>query len=172
MEKENTNREKIFDANERFIIIATLIIFAVTFIITAFKAPKKFNEIVSYDAGSSVTAEVNNVTPNTASHNEASQPELQTNSDLDTAMYQSSEIETHISGQVQISSDTYISAKININTASATELQLLNGIGEVKSNAIIAYRNTNGPFNSIEEILNVSGIGEKTFEKIKDYITV
>ena len=47
----------------------------------------------------------------------------------------------------------------------------LDGIGEVKAIAIIAYREENGGFNSIEEIKNISGIGEKTFEKIKQFIT-
>lgn len=62
--------------------------------------------------------------------------------------------------------------KININTASVDELMSLNGIGEVKAKAIVDYRNENGSFSSIEEITLVSGIGEKSFEKIKDSITV
>ncbi len=62
--------------------------------------------------------------------------------------------------------------KININTATSEELQTLSGIGESKAQAIIYYRNTNGPFNSIEEIVNVSGISENLFAKIKEDITV
>lgn len=61
---------------------------------------------------------------------------------------------------------------ININTASLEELDSLPGIGEVKAQAIIDYREANGPFGSIEEIMEVSGIGEATFEKIKDLIGV
>lgn len=61
---------------------------------------------------------------------------------------------------------------ININTANKEALMTLNGIGEVKADAIIAYRNQNGNFKSIEDILNVSGIGETVFAKIKDYITI
>ena len=61
---------------------------------------------------------------------------------------------------------------ININTANAQQLIQLDGIGEVKANAIIEYRDEHGPFTSIEQITEVSGIGEKTFEKIKDKITV
>ena len=63
-------------------------------------------------------------------------------------------------------------AKININTASLEALMSLTGIGEVKAQAIIDYRNENGPFRSVEELVNVSGIGEKTLDKLRDQITV
>lgn len=62
--------------------------------------------------------------------------------------------------------------KININTAPVSELESLPGIGEVKANAIVDYRKNNGLFKDIREIINVSGIGNVTFEKIKDLITV
>ncbi|MDF2821468.1 MAG: comEA [Clostridiales bacterium] len=60
---------------------------------------------------------------------------------------------------------------ININTATSEELQTLKGIGPSKAQAIIDYRNSKGNFNDITEIVNVSGIGDKTFERIKEYIT-
>jgi len=62
--------------------------------------------------------------------------------------------------------------RININTASRAELMDLPGIGSVLSERIVDYRNLNGPFNRIEDIRNVSGIGEKRFEAIQDKITV
>lgn len=62
--------------------------------------------------------------------------------------------------------------KVDINTADAVLLQTLNGIGEKKAALIIAYREENGSFQTIEEIMEVSGIGEKTFEGFKDLITV
>lgn len=71
-----------------------------------------------------------------------------------------------------VPNETASDGKININTANSEELQTLTGIGESKANAIIEYRNTNGPFNSIEEIINVSGISENLFVKIKENITV
>ena len=62
--------------------------------------------------------------------------------------------------------------KVNINTATITELCTLAGIGEAIAQRIINYRTTNGFFTSIEEIKNVSGIGDALFEKIKDNITI
>jgi competence protein ComEA len=63
-------------------------------------------------------------------------------------------------------------SSININTATAKELQTLPGVGEVTAQRIIDYREANGPFQTIEEIQNVSGIGTKTFEGMKDMIAV
>ncbi|MFH1749733.1 MAG: ComEA family DNA-binding protein [bacterium] len=62
--------------------------------------------------------------------------------------------------------------KININIASQTELESLPGIGEVKASAIITYRESHGGFKSIEEVKNVKGIGDATFDNIKDLIIV
>lgn len=62
--------------------------------------------------------------------------------------------------------------KINLNTAGREELMTLRGIGEAKAEAIIRYREEQGPFRTIEEIMNISGIKEAAFEKIKDDITV
>lgn len=61
---------------------------------------------------------------------------------------------------------------ININTATESELSGINGIGPSKAAAVVAYRQENGSFTSIEEIMKVSGIGEGTYEKIKDKISV
>ena len=62
--------------------------------------------------------------------------------------------------------------KININTASLTELQELPRIGERVAQRIIDFRKENGNFKKIEEIMKVQGIGEKVFNQIKDRITV
>jgi competence protein ComEA len=61
---------------------------------------------------------------------------------------------------------------ININTATQAELESLPQIGPVTAQKIINYRQVNGPFESIEDIQDVPGIGPKTFEVIKDLITV
>lgn len=71
-----------------------------------------------------------------------------------------------------IKNDTSVSdnQKINLNKATKNDLKTLSGIGEVKAESIISYRETNGFFEKTEDIKNVSGIGEATFEKIKDEI--
>lgn len=61
---------------------------------------------------------------------------------------------------------------VNINKASENELQTLPGIGPAKALAIIEYRETNSGFKTIEDIKKISGIGEKTFEKLESLITV
>ncbi len=61
---------------------------------------------------------------------------------------------------------------VNINTADQNQLDTLPGIGPALAQRIIQYREINGPYQSIEDIKNVSGIGEKSFEKLKDKITV
>ena len=63
-------------------------------------------------------------------------------------------------------------SKININTASLSQLDSLPGIGPTYAQRIIDYREANGGFKSIEEIKNIKGIGDKTFEKFKDQITI
>lgn len=70
------------------------------------------------------------------------------------------------------SSGGIVAGKVNINRATADEFTTLQGIGEATAAKIIAYRESNGSFKSIEDIKNVSGIGDKKFEAIKDAITV
>ena len=61
---------------------------------------------------------------------------------------------------------------ININTASAKELDALPGIGAKTAALIVEYRQKNGPFKKIEELINVRGVGEKSFLKLKPQLTV
>lgn len=63
-------------------------------------------------------------------------------------------------------------ALININTANSQQLQALNGVGPATAQKIIEYRESSGGYKKIEDIMKVSGIGAKTFEKLKDRITV
>ena len=68
--------------------------------------------------------------------------------------------------------NTESSGKINLNQASKEDLMTISGIGESKASQIIAYREANGRFSRIEDIMNISGIKNGIFEKIKDFITV
>lgn len=62
--------------------------------------------------------------------------------------------------------------KVNINTADSVTLQTIPGIGPSKAARIIEYRESQGRFKKIDDIKNVTGIGDMTFENIKEYITV
>jgi competence protein ComEA len=75
-------------------------------------------------------------------------------------------------GSSTISLSPAESALVNINTADAAALMSLPGIGEVKAAAIITYRETYGPFTSIEALLNVNGIGQATLEGLRELITL
>ena len=63
-------------------------------------------------------------------------------------------------------------SKININSADSQRLQDVPGVGPATAEKIIRYREENGFFSSVEDLLNVSGIGEKTLENMREYITV
>lgn len=90
----------------------------------------------------------------------------------------------NISGEILIQTETQTSevlsssepsineGKININTASVSQLALLPGIGEILASRIVDYRERNGAFTTIEQLQLVDGIGEKRLEELLDYITV
>ncbi|WP_407269504.1 helix-hairpin-helix domain-containing protein [Radiobacillus sp. PE A8.2] len=67
---------------------------------------------------------------------------------------------------------TQQSTKVRVNVASVKEIAELNGIGEVKATAIITYREENGPYEKVDDLLQVTGIGEKTLEKIRQDIQI
>ena len=88
------------------------------------------------------------------------------NADSDNSVFQDSN-ESVASSEV-----TSGTSKVSLNQASLEELMTLTGIGEVKAQAIISYREANGGFKSIDELKNVNGIGDSIFEKIKDQLTI
>ena len=68
---------------------------------------------------------------------------------------------------------TVVSAEVvNLNSATATQIASLPGIGPKTAELVVQYRGKNGPFKKIEEIMNVRGIGEKSFLRIRDRLTV
>ncbi len=69
-------------------------------------------------------------------------------------------------------SKSTLTEKVNINTATSEQLQTLPGVGPSLAKAIIDHRTKNGKFNKVEELLNVKGIGEKKYQKMKDRLVV
>lgn len=65
-----------------------------------------------------------------------------------------------------------LTGKVNINTADIKQLSLLPGIGKKKAETIIAYRDQNGDFSSVDTLVKIDGIGKKTVSKIKEYIII
>jgi len=63
-----------------------------------------------------------------------------------------------------------VSAKVNINTADVEELTTIPGIGPKTAEAIVAYRNENGQFKKVDDLIEVKGIGEKKLEQIRSYV--
>jgi competence protein ComEA len=72
----------------------------------------------------------------------------------------------------QDTADVKAATVVNLNTASATQLESLPGIGAKTAQRIVEYRQKNGDFKKVEELMNVKGIGEKTFLKLKPQLTV
>lgn len=81
-------------------------------------------------------------------------------------------VNSKIAQQPETSQSSTNNGKININTADLATLQTITGIGPSTAQKIIDYRNSNGKFKSINDLKKVSGIGDKTFEKLKDKICV
>ena len=98
-------------------------------------------------------------------------------------VYYSSNAYSKISGEIKVGGTTaqsqinkdaeqYKNGKVNLNTAGVEVLCTLEEVGETRALAIITYREVNGPFEKIEDIMKVKGIGESTFKKIKNDICV
>ena len=79
---------------------------------------------------------------------------------------------SHIKIYIPEEGEASLPQKIDLNSAEPWLLEAVPGIGETRAKAIVDHRNENGPFKRIQDLLQVKGIGEGTFEKIKDYITV
>ena len=87
--------------------------------------------------------------------------------DSDSVINQSSQTSETDSSESEIKD-----GRININTATAKQLELLPGIGEVIAQRIVDYRTESGPFQTVDDLLNVSGIGETKLEQLRPYAKV
>ncbi len=156
MKENKTSSKSLFTRTESWVIGVTLVMFSLSSLATFFHMPKLNDTVIIYSSSSA-----------------ESETSSKVSSENTQSRISSSELEYLLGalGRTPSSANDNISGKININTANVELLMELNGIGEVKANAIIEYRTNYGDFASLEEIMNVKGIGEKTFEKIKDYIT-
>jgi competence protein ComEA len=76
------------------------------------------------------------------------------------------------SQRASVSSSASASAPINLNTATAAQLETLPGIGKSTAERILEYRQKNGSFKKVEDLMNVRGVGEKSFLKLKPLVTV
>ena len=79
---------------------------------------------------------------------------------------------SHVRAQAPAASVEKAAPVINLNTASAADLESLPGVGAKMAERIVEYRQKNGPFKKIEDLMNVKGIGEKNFLKLKARLTV
>ena len=94
---------------------------------------------------------------------------------IDSAQHHAAERETSTSAEAAPQSSPDVPKEplvININTAESAELIALNGIGTTKARAIVAYREEHGAFSSVDDLLNVDGIGEATLDKLREQVTV
>lgn len=99
---------------------------------------------------------------------------INTHEELESMNFNENETENFVDHRFQtVETDTGSQSQlININSATEVELMALPNIGPKKAEAIVKYRQDHGSFSIIEDIMNVSGIGEKTFENLKEYISV
>ena len=152
-------------ASEMILVTVCLVLTAVIITFSVIDNSKTISADVSYDT-SAVTVSATNL-------NDAQNTSADSVSSTGTIRATSENITTAVSNVATNKTEsTKFTGVLNINTASAEDLQQLSGIGEVIANKIVQYRTDNGGFSDIEEIKNVSGIGEKKFEAIKEHISI
>lgn len=163
-------------ANIKNISLSTLLTDEMLVVIPSVNSTKKTsNEVTKVESKEPTTnnqdtsKEVEKGKVTITSKYEESIPSKTENTENNTPIVSESQTDNEINDDTVKENEVVI---VNINTATITELTKLNGIGESKAQAIIDYRNANGPFKTIEDILNVKGIGEKIYDKIKEFITV
>ncbi len=132
------------------IISVSLIVLAVVFVYIGFSVPRVSNDYQT-------TAESLQTAPSFSS-------------DISTQSSQSAD-DSSASYNAQSGSSS-VSFPINLNTCTASDLMKIDGVGETRANAIIAYRDYLGGYTSVEQLKNISGIGDSVYAKIEPYVTV
>lgn len=94
------------------------------------------------------------------------------NSSLNVTVADNSDTRANVSSGISYEPESAATFPLDINTCSESELTALPGIGEKTARRIAEYREASGGFSSVDELMNVYGIGEKKFEAIKEYVTV
>lgn len=141
------------------LIGVALIIIGIIFIVIALTQPRTVTTTeVTYSSSSS-----------TATDSDSSSSDSSSSSESSSGSSSSSSGTTTTSSSETTTDENYV---INLNTCTADDLTVLDGIGDAKASAIIAYRETLGGYTSVEQIKNISGIGDATYENIKDHLTV
>ena len=137
-----------------------LIIIGIIFIVIALTQPRTVTTTeVTYSSASSTATDSDSSSSDSSS----------SDSDSSSGSSSSSSGTTTTSSSETTTDENYV---INLNTCTADDLTVLDGIGDAKASAIIAYRETLGGYTSVEQIKNISGIGDTTYENIKDHLTV
>ena len=137
-----------------------LIIIGIIFIVIALTQPRTVTTTeVTYSSSSSTATDSDS----------SSDGDSSSSSESSSASSSSSSGTTTASSSETTTDENYV---INLNTCTADDLTVLDGIGDAKASAIIAYRETLGGYTSVEQIKNISGIGDATYENIKDHLTV
>lgn len=166
MENQQTEKEKVAKSDKKStlrLIGAALIILSFVFLYIAFNQPR---------ISPSVSENTSSSSPETTTgHNETVQTEL--------AITESAIIESVITEQPKSTEGTTatnavqsVKYPLNLNTCTAEELMTIDKIGEVRAHAIIAYREHIGGYTSVDQLKNISGIGDSIFASIKPYVTV
>ncbi|MDE5670426.1 MAG: helix-hairpin-helix domain-containing protein [Eubacterium sp.] len=148
MENPQTETQKVIKSDKylsRVLIAAALIILGVVFIIIALNQPR----VVSEEAESTVQSSVSDYT--------------ESNSDAASSVPHSS---------VSNKTEKAVSFPIHLNNCTAEDLMAIDNVGETRANAIIAYREYLGGYTSVEQLKNISGIGDSVYASIAPYVTV
>lgn len=171
MKKQEEDKKAKFWENMKFVAVGALVVAMLAGSALLFWQIQKQNQPVKVSSDQSeVKKQIDDLNTQIASLNQAVK-DAQKVETSESTVKTTTKSEGTVAG-ASTESSTEVSGIININSASLEELDVLPGIGPAYAQKIIDYREANGGFKTIDEIQNVKGIGPKTFEKMKDQITV